>query len=167
MLSFKLSQTIKAGWILLFSSITFLYAADQTINLKAELTGEGDAKACSVSYIDKSSSSNCEVSDNCTSADECICVTAGTKVKWKSNRSDDKFKFKVTKLPDMFDASDDCKLDKLKKSHKCTVKSNPTAGSFKYDFVGQFKGDDKEYPCQYDPTIIIKSQESAPTAENE
>ncbi len=167
MLRLNLCQTIKAGWILLLTSATFLYAADQTIDVKAELTGEGDAKVCSVSYIDSSSGSNCEASDNCTSANECICVTAGTKVKWKSNRSDDKFKFKVTKLPDMFDASEDCKLDNLKKSHKCTVKSNPTAGSYKYDFVGQFKNDDKEYPCQYDPTIIIKSQAAEPSAENE
>lgn len=158
----NLTRIMKSGVIALIASFSLAYAADQKIDVKAELTGEGDNKTCKITYIDVSSESNCEASDNCTKADECICVRGGAHVQWKAKGGNDKFKFKITNLDSIFEDGADCKVDKLKKTHNCKVKSDAAPGRHKYDFVGTFKGETQEYPCEYDPTIVIKSQQQAP-----
>jgi hypothetical protein len=152
---------IKGVSVLLFSVLSLAYAADQTINLEAKLVTEGEAKICKITYIDASSKSNCDQSDSCTKDNECICATGGTHIQWKAKgEGQDKFKFQVTQLPAIFNDDNKCKLDKFKSTHNCKVKENPEPGKHKYDFVGKFKSDDKEYDCIYDPIIIIKSVET-------
>jgi hypothetical protein len=162
MKSTLLKQFIKSVSAMAFSVFSLVYAADQKINLTAELITEGENKSCKITYLDVSSKSNCDESDACDKNNECICVKGGTHIQWKAKGGgQNKFKFQVTKLPALFDDDEKCKLDKFKSTHNCKVKANPEPGKHKYDFVGKFKSDDAEYDCQYDPIIVIKSEPAA------